>query len=238
MAADCRDWKEYVNMRMCAVFEKGERLRHIGHLDLMRTVQRSLRRAELPVSYSKGFNPHILLNFASALSVGAIGLNEILDVRLDTEMPPDEFTARFSPACPPDLRILSAQVIPDSFPALMSLVKAGEWEMHVPDSTANQILLNSLPGFLAQKEISTMRQTKSGEKICDIRPSIFRLDTTENRNYRMILEATEGSACKPSMLLQAMCAFAGVDIPRVLFTRIHLLGENEEHQLMPLESLL
>ena len=43
-------------MRMLAVFCKGERLRHIGHLDLMRAMQRALRRSELPVSYSKGLN--------------------------------------------------------------------------------------------------------------------------------------------------------------------------------------
>ena len=46
---------------MMAVFEKGERLRHIGHLDIMRSTQRALRRSGLPVSYSKGFNPHLSL---------------------------------------------------------------------------------------------------------------------------------------------------------------------------------
>lgn len=58
---------------MMAVFEKGERLRHIGHLDIQRAVQRALRRSMLPVAYSNGFNPHILLTFASALSTGYAG---------------------------------------------------------------------------------------------------------------------------------------------------------------------
>ena len=73
-----------VSMRMFVVFEKGERLRHIGHLDIMRTMQRALRRSGLPVSYSKGFNPHILLGFASALSVGAVGENELMEITLDS----------------------------------------------------------------------------------------------------------------------------------------------------------
>ena len=50
---------------MMAVFEKGETLRYIGHLDLMRTVQRALRRSNLPIKYSNGFNPHIRLSFSS-----------------------------------------------------------------------------------------------------------------------------------------------------------------------------
>ena len=51
-----------------AVFEKGIRLRHIGHLDIQRAMMRALRRSGLPVAYSNGYNPHILLTFASALS--------------------------------------------------------------------------------------------------------------------------------------------------------------------------
>lgn len=60
-------------LRIMAVFEKGIRLRHIGHLDIQRAMMRALRRSGLPVAYSNGYNPHILLTFASALSTGAAG---------------------------------------------------------------------------------------------------------------------------------------------------------------------
>ena len=69
-------------MRMLGVFLKGERVRHIGHLDIQRAVQRGLRRSGLPVAYSNGFNPHILVTFASALSTGACGKREIMDVKM------------------------------------------------------------------------------------------------------------------------------------------------------------
>ena len=65
-------------MRIIAVFEKSSRIRHIGHLDIQRAFQRGLRRSGLPVAYSNGFNPHILITFASALSTGACGIKEIL----------------------------------------------------------------------------------------------------------------------------------------------------------------
>ena len=68
---------------MMVVFEKGEALRHIGHLDLMRTMQRALRRSNLPIKYSNGFNPHIRLSFAAPLSVGVIGLRELMEVPLE-----------------------------------------------------------------------------------------------------------------------------------------------------------
>ena len=53
---------------MLLQFQKGDIVRHLGLLDLQRTMQRALRRSGLPVAYSKGFNPHIVMAFASALS--------------------------------------------------------------------------------------------------------------------------------------------------------------------------
>ena len=81
-------------MRIQAVFEKNERVRHIGHLDIQRAVQRGLRRSGLPVAYSNGFNPHILVAFASALSTGACGKREIMDVTMAGEVTEDEVLER------------------------------------------------------------------------------------------------------------------------------------------------
>ena len=74
-------------MRLMVAFEKGPEIRFIGHLDLMRTMQRALRRSGLPLSFSKGFNPHIRLSFAVPLSVGVVGENELMDVPLEECIP-------------------------------------------------------------------------------------------------------------------------------------------------------
>ena len=52
---------------MLMQFQKGDIVRHLGLLDLQRTMQRALRRSGLPIAYSNGFNPHIVMSFASAL---------------------------------------------------------------------------------------------------------------------------------------------------------------------------
>ena len=75
-------------MKMLAVFEKGPRLRLIGHLDLMRAMQRALRRSGLPIRYSQGFNPHILLTFAAPLNLGAVGMREVMEVPVEGEVAP------------------------------------------------------------------------------------------------------------------------------------------------------
>ena len=63
-------------MKKQLVFYKGGLLKFVGHLDLMRTLQRALRRANVPLAYSQGFNPHPLMSFASPLALGCVGEKE------------------------------------------------------------------------------------------------------------------------------------------------------------------
>lgn len=223
-------------MRMLAVFCKGERLRHIGHLDLMRAMQRALRRSELPVSYSKGFNPHILLTFASALSTGAWGKREIMDVTLERDITPETFMEAMNAALPEDLRLLSARAIDDRHPALMAMVTAAEYTLTVMDDKVAASLAACKDGFLSQEAIITPRKTKSGVKDCDVKPLILALSVTGNQ-IRAKLCLTESTSCKPDMLLNAWCVYAGCPVPRVLICRESLWGQDGAGRLQPLETL-
>ena len=221
---------------MMAVFEKSERLRHIGHLDIQRAVMRALRRSGLPVSYSKGFNPHILLTFASALSTGAAGRKEIMDVQLDREVTPEEFVSAMNGAMPPDMQLSFAKVIDDKHVALMAQVQAADYTITILDDAAAEKLVAALPDFLQQEEIITMRKTKSGMKETDIRPLLLELQG-EGTVLHAMMTLTERLACKPSMLLEALSAFVGIEVPRAMVVRNGLFGLDESGKLVPLETL-
>ena len=220
-------------MKMIVVFEKCPRLRHIGHLDLMRAMQRALRRSGLPLAYSQGFNPHILLSFAAPLSVGMPGKREIMEVPIQSEMDADEFLQKLSAALPPDLPCLACHPVDDRHPAPMALLTAAMYEAqldHVP-----QELSDVIRRFLAQKEIPAVRKTKTGLKPCDIRPMIYALSLRDDRLY-FTLALCEKATCKPDLLLSSLFEFAGMERPRALVTRLQLLGE-KDGVLLPLETL-
>ena len=65
-------------MRIIASFYKHEQVMFVSHLDMQRLFQRAFRRADLPLAYSNGFNPHPLLSFATALSVAILPTASIL----------------------------------------------------------------------------------------------------------------------------------------------------------------
>ena len=222
---------------MMAVFNKSERLRHIGHLDIQRSVQRALRRSGLPVSYSKGFNPHILLTFASALSTGAAGRREIMEVQLDRDVTPEEFLRAMNGAMPPDMQLSEARVLDDRHIALMAQVQAADYTLTLADAQHAELIARRLPDFLAQESIITMRRTKSGMKETDIRPLLHTL-SIEGSQIQAVMTLTERLACKPNMLLTALADFCGLEeAPRAMVVRNRLLGLTEAGELVPLETL-
>lgn len=224
-------------MRMMAVFEKDIRIRHIGHLDIQRAVQRGLRRSGLPVAYSNGFNPHILVTFASALATGAYGKREIMDVTLAEPVSENEFLHRMNAAMPPELKLIQARGIGDKHDAMMAMLKAASYEIKVYDKAIAERLIGAIPGLLEMKSVQAIRKTKTGLKECDIRPMIYSISGSEDRIFAT-LALTERETCKPDMLIKALAAACGSDEPvRTLVCRNALLGEDEKGMLVPLERL-
>jgi radical SAM-linked protein len=93
-------------------FRKSGSLRLLSHHDLMRTFERLLRRSELPFFRSQGFHPKPRLIFALSLPLGVVGGEEVVELELDRELPPEEIHERLTQQAPPGLDILSVRRIP------------------------------------------------------------------------------------------------------------------------------
>ena len=226
-------------MRMLAVFEKSERIRHIGPLDIQRSVQRGLRRSNLPVAYSNGYNPHILITFASALSTGACGLREIMDVTMAEEVSEIEFLERMNKAMPPELHLIEAHAVDDRHPSLKGSLRAASYDLLIRDENQAGIIIGAIPSMMDRERIPAMRKTKTAIKETDIKPLIYQLAGKENHLFAT-LALTEKEACKPGMLIDALKKEAGIPEEaevRTLITRTGLLGEDASGTLIPLEQL-
>jgi radical SAM-linked protein len=92
-------------------FRKDGALRWLSHHDLMRTVERMLRRADLPFRSTQGFNPHPCMRFALAMPLGVIGCEEVLELEMAQPLAVEEIHARLSRQCPPGLTLLSIRRI-------------------------------------------------------------------------------------------------------------------------------
>jgi radical SAM-linked protein len=221
------------------VFEKGFVLRHIGHLDLMRTVQRALRRSNLPIRYSQGFNPHIQLSFASPLSVGVVGMREIMDVPIEGEMDTVAFAEELNSALPDCLRVKSARAVPDDFPALMALVAGSRLRVEIDGCPEADRVAEAFPGFMKTDECVTLRKTKSGENQTNIRPFVTEatLEKTDaGYTLRCVIANRREGSLKPAVLMRALCATAEVEQVPFIAYRDAILAKNRDGRLVSLED--
>ncbi len=198
-------------MKALLMFEKGDAIRMLGHLDIMRAMQRALRRSMLPCRYSQGFNPHMILNFASALPVGTGARAEIAEVTFDEEISAEEIFAALSPAMPAAMRLKAARVIPDVHPSLTSLLASADYKVELEPAEGAEKVLGCIPDFLRQESIMIVRKSKSGEKTEDIKPLINSL-RAENGLILASVSAVETSNLRADVLMKALLEFAGVSL--------------------------
>src|ERR1043165_3174080 len=100
-------------MKYLITFEKGESVRWLGHLDILRTFERAIRRADLPIAFSTGFNPRERIAFASALSTGVTGGAEMATIEFTDSVDPAVIVTSLNEKLPPGIRLHSAEEIPD-----------------------------------------------------------------------------------------------------------------------------
>ena len=156
-------------------FEKKDRAIYISHLDLLRTMQRALKRSGLPVWYSEGFNPRIYLNFPLALSLGLEGEREPMDMAVVEDVSFSEITERLSAACPEGIRIISA-----AYPVHPNK-DIGFADHKAEFSGDSGVLRAALEGFCGQESITVMKHSKKkGMVELDIKPYINILQVNED----------------------------------------------------------
>jgi radical SAM-linked protein len=98
-------------------FAKCGDLRLVSHHDLMRCLERMLRRAALPMAHSQGFNPRPKVVFAQALGLGIEGRREVVELELAEPVEPPEVLRRLAEVAPPGFELLEAEGVGPGRPA-------------------------------------------------------------------------------------------------------------------------
>ena len=113
---------------------KGDEIKFIGHLDLLVAFQRVLKRADMPIAYSQGFNPHQLVAFASPLSLGLTSTAEYGDFQLKEDLDADFVMEKMNEHMPDGLKITSLVKLADGVKNTMSSLERAEYELYFDSS--------------------------------------------------------------------------------------------------------
>ena len=127
-------------MRIRITFAKQGALRYTGQLDLHKLWERAARRAELPLAYSQGFHPQPKINIAAALPLGFSSRCEVMDMKLEREIPLEGLREKLQGTLPTGIQVLNVGSADEHTPALQTQVAAAEYEVTLTESMAGSEL--------------------------------------------------------------------------------------------------
>ncbi|MBE6063135.1 MAG: DUF2344 domain-containing protein [Clostridium butyricum] len=167
-------------MRYLIKFTKEENIKFISHLDVLKTIQKNIRRAELPIEYSKGFNPHMSTSIAQPLSVGVYSCGEYMDMVLEREMDEKEIIYRLNKTAPSGITYLSALAIPyvegqKKVPQAMAMIDAARYTIKIKYSDVSN-LEKEMNELISKQEWNTIKKSKKGEREVNLKSLIKELN--------------------------------------------------------------
>jgi len=178
-------------------FQKKGTLRFISHHDLMRLLERALRRAELPIKMTQGFNPRLRMSFPLALALGIEGHEEIVELELSQWLSPKTLVEQLKAQLMEGLDIISAEVIAPSSSRVEEIVY--QVQFHGPQTIAPE----KIEGLLNLKEYWTSRERDGKKKAVNLRPSI-RSVTQKDGCLEIRFKVLQEGTARPEEVLEAL----------------------------------
>ena len=210
-------------------FEKTGMAKFISHLDTVRCITRSMKRANVPIWFTEGFNPHAFLTFAMPLSLGFESLCETVDFRLMEEMDLEELAKKINDALPVDITVKEIYVYETS----PNDIRWAEYKIIF--NNPDEILLNTAEKTLSSDEIIVEKKAKQGRKKVNkevnIKEHIKSFELSEDDGkliLKTILSSGTSININPMLLIGALVKDTETDEQDVDIIKMESYTENME----------
>jgi radical SAM-linked protein len=185
--------------RLRLKFGRGQELKYISHLDLMRLWQRALRRAGMPIAYSQGFNPHPRLSIAAPLAIGVTSKGELIDIFLERRASLSFFTTAVAANLPPGIQISEVKEIWPNLPSLQSQVRYAEYRVEIESDRELKEVQLAIHSLLGTEHLPWQHIRDTQVRKYDLRALI----------HDLWLEDWHGTECTLGMRLRTDSGGAG-----------------------------
>ena len=219
-------------MRLVRIwFSKQGRIKYVSHLDIMRCMTRAVRRADIPLWYTEGFNPHPYLNFLQPMPLGVEGLNEPLDIRIEGEISDKEIMDKLNAVLPVGIKVTKV-----TQPYMKSNDLAfAEYEIYLEkeENLTDKLTKAMDSGVLSYEKMGKVNGRKRVKEV-NVSENIKKYSLCENDDAVVMNDVLPGGNTKnvnPMNLLDALNRYLETDIVPLNIVRLGLLDE----KLIPFE---
>ncbi len=195
-------------LRHRITFATRRTLAYVSVLELSTIWERSLRRAEVPIKYSQGYNPRPRIQFAAPLPVGCGSEADLLDLLLHAPLTAETIAAALAGKTPPDLTVIDVCAVTDDEPALAEQLTAAEYRVWLRDVERAEVEA-AIAAFLAREEaLLPKRGRKYRGKPYNLRPLVYELRGIDAPapwiGLWMRVNARPGATGRPDEVLKAL----------------------------------
>ncbi|MBF4481895.1 TIGR03936 family radical SAM-associated protein [Dehalococcoides mccartyi] len=194
--------------RLRVKYQRGENLKFISHLDIIRLWQRVFYRAGVELAYSEGFNPHPRMALASPLPVGYTSRAEFMDLYTSAAVSPHYFEDLINRHLPEGVKILQSCVVPPEHDSLQALVRQAEYLVSVNTSMSLAECHKAVDDFMAKDSFLWQLQRQDKVKEYDLRAQTAELEVVSLDegvlSLRMLLQCDSKGAGRPEQLTKAL----------------------------------
>ena len=209
--------KKNVPAKMRIKFSKTDVMRYLSHNELMLSIFRALKRANIPITYSAGFHPHPKMSFGPALAAGVEGLNEYFDLGIKVILSPSDLSTRLNAELPEGLKILSAALISNKERSLNDLFTSYEYEITIDSSMEDKV--NS---FMDLETCPVERKKKT----VNIRPMVQKAEIKGSK-LNLLLADSDEVKVRLYEILEAMFQQGREELQAIPIKRLSLYGYNK-----------
>ena len=203
--------------RMRITYRKRGRLRLLSHLEVMRALERTVRRAQLPFAVTQGFSPHMKTSFGSALPVGVGGKAEMFDVYLARFLDPTRALENLRASSVADLQVESCEYVD---------VRAAAPNIAFPVSVYEAELDRRVEGLQVPETIVVVRKKKERELIVAdflLQVPTYIDDILDRPTLEFALHVKQDGSLRPDVFVDALLAGSGAEV--VSLTRVRQLPD-------------
>ncbi|MFW6022149.1 MAG: TIGR03936 family radical SAM-associated protein [Halanaerobiaceae bacterium] len=192
-------------MLIRAKFEKLDSVKYISHLELMDTFRRVFRRAGLPLAYSQGYNPHIILSLSQPLKVGMVGRGEYFDLELSEDISPKDFIKSVNQKMPEGIKILEAKKVPENIKSLMAVINTAVYVYDIKLTENAHSEKELIQKFLKKENIEIIRHRRNKkDKKLDIRPLIHDAEKFDEGKWAFRVQCGSAGNLRAEEVIRAL----------------------------------
>ncbi len=206
--------REVYALKVRVKYSKHDYMKYIGHLDMMRYFQKAIRRAKLPIAYSEGFSPHMIMSFAAPLGIGLESDAEYMDISLvdGASISSSDAIDALNKQMVDAVHILEFVQLSETAQNSMSIVGSADYEIYL---SQNILTDDDIKRFLSRESIISTREGKKGPVEYDMKTMIHKLELIDGHIFAKISQGSVANL-KPQALMTELLEFCGCSDAKVV----------------------